>query len=268
MSTLLQDLRYGLRVLAKNPGFTAVAVLTLALGIGANTAVFSALNAAAFRPLPVKNPSDIVRVSRWVQQGYGGTLFSYPEYSYYRDHNSVFSGLLADACCYDILPGDLPAPIGPARSDATEVSRPLQSELVSANYFSALGVHAALGRAFLPEEGRTAGADPVVVLGYRYWQRQFASDPSIVGKTLTLNGTRFTVVGVSPSDFIGTGDPPRLPDVWVPLTMQAEVAPGSDWLDQPSEYRLRLVGRLKPGVTRKRAEAELTVLCRDLERES
>jgi len=147
LETCWQDLRYGLRAFRRNLGFSILAVLALAFGIGVNTTVFTALDATAFRPLPAKDPNHIVRVVRWIPQGYGGTLFSFPEYVYYRDHNDVFSGLAADSCCYDVVYG--------GRQDTSAVSKSslVNARLVSQNYFEVLGINAVLGRTFLLEEG-------------------------------------------------------------------------------------------------------------------
>ena len=257
---LIQDLRYGVRMLLKDPGFSGVAVVVLGLGIAVNTTIFTALDATAFRPLPVRDPDHIVRVVRWIQQGYGGTLFSFPEYVYYRDHDDVFSGLAADSCCYNLVYGGQPA-----RSAATTPkSALLSARLVSENYFDVLGVNAVLGRTFLPDEGQSEKSNPVAVLSYQFWRQRLDSDPHILGKSLTLNATPFTVVGIAPRDFIGTGDPPAAPDVWVPLAMQRYVVPGSNWINDANAYNVRIVGHLKPGVALTKTQAALTVLAQQL----
>lgn len=256
----IQDLHYGLRILLKNPGFSGVAVVILALGIAVNTTAFTALDATAFRPLPVRDPDHIVRVVRWIPQGYGGTLFSLPEYVYYRDHSDVFSGLAADSCCYDAVYGGQPGTSGMT----VPKSALLSARLVSENYFEVLGINAVLGRTFLPEDGQLEEPDPVTVLSYQFWQRRVNSDPNILGKSLILNATHFTVVGIAPRDFIGSGDPPAVPDVWIPLAMQPYIVPGSRWRNDANTYNVRMVGRLKPGVALENTQAVLTALAQQL----
>src|SRR5207245_7234102 len=217
MSTLLQDLRYGLRMLARNPGFTAVAVLTLALGIGVNTTLFTAFDAVALKPLPVREPNSVARLVRTLASGSAGDVqyaFSYPEYTYYRDHNHAFSGLIAARWPVNVF-AMLPCE---ARADSRAFGEPegIQGQLVSANYFAVLGISAIAGRAFLPDENQAPGAHPVIVLSYPFWRRRFNSDPQILGKVVNVNDTAFTVVGVAPLEFIGTANPPRVPDFWVP----------------------------------------------------
>src|SRR5262245_48605057 len=188
---MIQDLRYGARMLLKNPGFTVVSALTLALGVGVNAALFTLFNAVALRPLPVKDPDSVVKIYRKdlekssrdmnineMDSLLGGlssspSMFSYPEYIGYRDNTQVFSGLTAYASA--------PITLGGAEADG------INGLLVGGNYFSALEAGMALGRGFAPEECQTPGASPVVVLNYSFWQRRFGSDPGIVGKTLTLN---------------------------------------------------------------------------------
>ena len=266
MGTVLQDLKYGLRMLAKNPGFTAVAVITLALGIGVNTTLFTAFDAVALKSLPVKEPNSVVRLVRSLASGTQGDVryaFSYPEYIYYLDHNDVFSGLIAASWpvkVFAMLPGE-------ARFGSRAFGEPegLEGQLVSANYFAALGISAAIGRTFLPEENQTPGAHPVVVLSYIFWRARFNSDPHILGKVLKLNDTAFTVIGVAPRDFIGTANPPIVPDFWAPLAMEAQVLPGEDWLDRASDYHIQLMGRLAPGAGFSLADAEVTVLARQFQ---
>ncbi len=184
MGNLWQDLRYGIRMLAKSPGFTAVAVLTLALGIGANTAIFSMVNAILLRPLAVPDSDRLVSIYHRSSCGAGHlSSSSYPNFQYYHDHNTVFSGLMA----FTRLPMSLR--IG----NQTEK---VYGELVTSNYFSVLGINAILGRTFLPEEDRTPGAHPVAVISYDFWQRRFGGDSSIIGKTIRISRRSFTVVGI------------------------------------------------------------------------
>src|SRR5215510_11074203 len=188
---MFQDLRFGVRMLLKNPGFTVVAGLTLALGIGVNTALFTLFNAVALRPLPVKDAHSIVKVYR-KELGKSSrevsgqlSMFSYSEYIGYRDNTQVFSGLTAYA--------DTSLTLGGAEAEA------IKGLLVAENYFSVLGAGVTLGRVFAPEECQTPGASPVVVLSHRFWQRRFGADASLIGKTIILNRQPFTVVGSRPA---------------------------------------------------------------------
>ena len=268
MGTLLQDLRYGLRMLRQNPTFTVVAVLALALGIGVNTTIFTVYNAIALRPLPVKDSSSVVRLGRYYQFHWPGDIqyeFSYPEYAYYRDNNRVFSSLLAVSDIRGVS-GRLPVSADVGSEGSSKVGEPerITVQLVSGNFFSTLGANAALGRTFLPEEDQTPGARPVAVLSHQFCERRYGADSRMLGKTLMLNNTRFTIIGVAPRNFIGTAGPPTVPDVWVPMMMQAPLVPGQDWFQARRHYVIQLVGRLQPGVTAKRAEAEMQVLFRQL----
>ena len=185
----MNDLKFAFRQLLKNPGFTAVAVLTLALGIGANTAFFRAFNALVLRPLQVKDPDAVVNVF----SGYG--QFSYPEYVYYRDHNDVLSGLVACAPVPLVLDGG----VSDGRSSTSGASERIRGLLVSGNYFSVLGATIEAGRAFRAEEDQNPGANPVVVLSHNFWERHFRSDPTILGQSLRINNTLLTVVGIQNS---------------------------------------------------------------------
>ncbi|MCI0349213.1 MAG: ABC transporter permease, partial [Acidobacteriales bacterium] len=255
LETLWQDLRFGLRMLRKNPGFSLIVILTLALGIGVNTALFSVFNAVALRPLPVKDPDRIVKVYRkelgksWREASGSVSLFSYPEYTDQRDNAQSFSGLTAYASTFLTLGG-------------AEVEG-IRGVLVAGNYFSVLGAEMAWGRSIAPEESQTPGASPVVVLSYRFWQRRFNSDPSLVGKTVTLNRQPFIVTGIASSAFQGTEL--EAPDVWVPLTMQAQLTQGSDFLSRQHLSWLSVIGRLKPGVSLTQSQAELTLFANQLD---
>jgi len=253
MQTLWQDLRYGLRMLRRSPGFTAVAALSLALGIGANTAIFSVVNAALLRPLPVKEPDRLVGLYRKIPQDRNHNRFSYPNYLDTRDRNQSFSGLAA----YYFTPLNL--------SGGGQTER-LWGKVVSGNYFSTLGVEFTKGRAFLPDEDRTPGAHPVAVVSHGLWQRRFGGDPNLIGNTVTLNGQGFTIVGVAPASFRGT-EVGMAPDVWVPMMMQAQALPGRDFLTPRDVGWLRVVGRLKPGVSVAQAQAEMETLGAQLKRE-
>ena len=249
LETLWQDLQYGARMLVRAPGFTAVALLSLAVGIGANTAMFSLVDRMLIRKLPVREPDRLVVVS--ASRGRGvSTTSSFADFVDYRDRNEVFDGLVATFQRAFTL------------SENGQAER-IQGLVVSGNYFSVLGVDAALGRGFLPEEDKTAGTHPVVVLGYGLWQRRFGGDASVVGKRISLNSYPFTVVGVAPAAFKGTVAG-GAPDVYVPLLMFGQVVSSPiDVLFGPRNRLsgwLQLLGRLKPGVTREQAAAGMTVL--------
>ena len=253
IESFLQDLRFGLRMLAKNPGFTAVAVISLALGIGANATIFSFLNALLLRPPSgIESPHRLSTV--WNRPPDGRyAQHSYPDYVYYRGHNQVFSGLLA----YSTDPTNVNWNV----EGHTEV---INGQIVSGNFFSVLGVGNKLGRGFLSQEDRDPGRDPVLVLSYAFWRQRFGSDPAVVGKTLTLNGHSFSVVGVAPAGFTGieTG---FAPNFWVPMMMQRLIRPGDDLIASRTIYWLAVVGRLKPRITVGQAQADLSVLAHQLE---
>jgi macrolide transport system ATP-binding/permease protein len=247
MHTLWQDLRYGARMLAKNPGFTLVAVLALTLGIGANSAIFSFVDEALVRPLPVPHPEQLTLLSQANPRGFT-TGFAYPNYVDYRDRGDVFSGLAGYS------------QMAFSYNDNGQSER-VEGMVVTGNFFSALGVEPARGRAFSPEEDQTPGTHPVVVISYGCWQRRFGADPKLLGQTISLNGYPFTVIGVAPAEFSG---PVRgyAPEVYLPVMMLAEAQPAwdKDALNSRGFLWLNLIGRLKPGVTREQAEAALTAL--------
>jgi macrolide transport system ATP-binding/permease protein len=230
-------------------------VLTLALGIGVNTALFTLFNAVALRPLPVKDPERVVKVYRKElgnssrEVSGSSSMFSYPEYTSHRDNAQAFSGLTAYASASLTLGG--------AEAEG------IRGLLVAGNYFSVLGAEMALGRTFAPEECQTPGASPVVVLSHGFWRRRFGSDPSLVGKTLTLNRQPFTVIGITSPSFHGAEL--ERPDVWAPLTMQVQLIPGSDFLPRQNLSWLDVVGRLKPGVSPAQAQAEMMLLAGQLD---
>jgi predicted permease len=266
MGTLLQDLRYGLRMLARNPAFTAVAVLTLALGIGANTAIFNLMDAVMLKALPVQKPEQLVlffedsdqgmRISKGgIGEGGRWKYYSYPLYEYLRDHNQFFQGI----CAFRL--------VGEDRLSVNVVGRPsgesapeVTGHLVSGNYFSVLGVNAILGRTLSPEDDRP-GARPAAVISYGYWKQNFGGDPAAVGKVVDLNGTPFTIVGVTPREFFGERVR-RSPDFWVPMVMQPQIILQESFLKDPDVYWVNLMGRLKPGATRQQAQAGVTVQLR------
>src|SRR5258708_36756872 len=196
MESLFQDIRYGLRVLFKNPGFTAVAVLTLALGIGANTAIFSLINAVMLQMLPVTQPSGLVVVGDPTQVHHRSLgdpsveVFSYPLYRELSAGNQVFSGLLASGEV-----NNLPVSIGGAKDIR------VTGVLVSGNYFSVLGVNSILGRTITPDDDTAANSHPVVVLSYSFWKEKFGADPNVVGRSINLGKYPFTVIGVAHPGF-------------------------------------------------------------------
>jgi predicted permease len=250
--TFVRDLRHGLRRLARSPGFTAIAVLSLTIGIGANTAVFSLINAAVLQTLPVENADEIVSVTNAVSSRmFPG--FSYPNYRDYRDRNDVFSGLIA----YRFAPLSL---------SHDGVNERLWGYLVTGNYFDVLGVRANRGRLIAPDDDRLPGAHPVAVVSYQSWQQRFGADPGIVGKDLVVNGRSYTVIGVAPQEFFGT-EVIAAPEMWFPMAMQAQIEVGNEWLEERDVEPLFLQGRLKPGVSSARAVVALNSIAEDLERE-
>jgi putative ABC transport system permease protein len=241
---MFQDVRFGLRLLLKHRGMTLIAVLTLALGIGANTAIFTLLDKVLIRPLPVEQPDRLVAFVKDASGEPG--VFSYPMYAELRERNEVLSGLIA----FFQRPLSL--------SDGTQTER-VVGQIVSGNYFEVLGVRPALGRFFLPEEDRTPGTHPVVVISHGLWRRRFGADPAVIGRAVDLNGYRHTVVGVAPSEFTGTTRA-TVSDVYVPIMMLTQAMPGTgnDRLNNRNAGWLRFIGRLKPGITREQAQAALT----------
>lgn len=259
MEVLLQDLRYGLRMLLKSPGFAAVAILTLALGIGANTAVFSVLDAVLLRMLPVSHPEQLVVLgdpSR-IHSTSNGTPtldhFSYPLYRELRDGTQAFSGVLAsgDPRRLDVQ-FDSPSGEGPELANG---------RVVTGNYFSVLGVNPLIGRTFTASDDLTPGASPLVVISYGYWKRRFNLDPTVVGRTVRLNKYPFTIIGVTPAGFDGE-IVEQATDLWIPLTMQAQVMRGREYLEAPNTSWLQVIGRLKPGVSLAQARSNVNAVYR------
>ena len=253
IDTLIQDIRFGLRMLAKNPGFTAVAVLTLALGIGANTAIFTIVNAVMLRNLPVKNPSQLVLFYDGVDTGTHNSnkvpdnAYSYQAWIYFRDHNESFEDLCAFRQGSDRL-----IMLGGGASEPAHREE-VRGKLVAGNYFTVLGVQAAAGR-LLTAQDDTPNASPGAVISYDFWRRRFNLARSVIGKTVDLNGVVFTVLGVTPPEFFGerVGMPP---DYWLPLSWQPQVLQRESWLASQDVYWLNLMGRLKPGVSIESAQA-------------
>lgn len=247
METLWQDLKYGIRTLVKNPGFSIIAIMTLALGLGANTAIFSITDQILLRMLPVERPEEIVvlrspgpKSGRVSSDGDPATSFSYPMYKEIRDKNNVFSGLLAR----------FPVSLSVAGEGQTERA---DGELVSGNYFDVLGVRPTLGRLLTDDDDRVAGAGTVVVLSHGYWSRHFGGDPNILNKTLTVNNVLMTIVGVTHEGFTGV-QVGQAPDLFIPMTMKAQMTPNWDGLNEHKDYWLAIIGRLKRGLTADQAE--------------
>jgi predicted permease len=251
LASFVQDLRVGLRMLARNPGFTIVAVLTLALGIGSNVAIFSLVDQALLRSLPVQHPEQLVVVNSTDQKsGHTSTdysldaSFSYPMYKDLREKNRVFSGLLAVFPYVDV---NVAWQGKPERAFA---------DLVSGNFFQVLGVRAVLGRVFSPQDETAPGANPVVVLSYSYWTQHFGGNPAVLNQTVDINATPLTVVGVTQPGFTGV-QLGRASELYIPITMMPQMTPTWNGLDSVTDYFLGIVGRLDPGMSRTRAQAGL-----------
>ncbi|HYP01821.1 MAG TPA: ABC transporter permease [Pyrinomonadaceae bacterium] len=259
LDDLLRDLRYGVRVLAKHPGFTGVAVLALALGIGVNTAILSALRGFVLRPLPVEKPDELV-IPYWGRKADAQVWgkFSYANYADLREQSKSFS----DLCAWSETSAGISdtESRGGGEGDRAEIAR---GELVSANYFDVMGVSPMLGRGFLPEDERTPDAPPVVVLGHALWQRRFNADGAILGKTVYLNGQPFNVVGVMPESFLGGAFYLRK-GFWAPLAMSQKFGRRAQWKTDRGYAMLNLYGRLKPGLTAAQAEADLNLAADNL----
>jgi predicted permease len=255
MSILWLDFRYALRGLSKSPMFVLVALLSLGLGIGANTAIFSLLDQALLRMLPVRHPEQLVIFSTpGPRQGHIDTsyndkvTFSYPAYREMRDRNQVFSGTMAR----------YPVSFSLSWRDRTER---ITGELVTGNYFDVLGVGAAIGRTFIADDDRVRGAQPVVMLSYPYWRSRFGGNPAVLNQTILLNNHPMTIIGVAENGFksVGTTEAPK---VFVPVEMHGQMFSGQDDLDSRHYMWLNVFGRLKPGVSRAQAEAQMNGLWR------
>jgi predicted permease len=246
MNNILKDLRYAIRMLAKTPGVTFVALITLALGIGANTAIFSSVSAFTSRPLPVPRPAQLIRPVEIAEDRGTSDSFSYPDFVDYRNQSTVFSGL----CAEDMVQVAI---------DTQEQNDVIWGQLVSGNYFDMLEIKPLMGRAFAPDEDGAHGAHPVVVLGHSLWQRRFASDPNIVGKTLRLNNRQFQVIGVAPESFRGTKFGLSM-DFWAPMAMVGELRGDADLLTDRGSHWMTVIGRLKPGVSIPQASAEMNAI--------
>src|SRR5215472_7745722 len=254
MGTLLQDIRYGVRMLLKNPAMTLVATLTLALGIGANTAIFSAVNGLMLRPLPVANADRLVVFSGQPQGGSLFTQFSYPDYQDIRSQADGFSDVVGFV-------------INLAGMDSDGKVEPVIFNYVTGNYFSTLGLKPAAGRLFYGTETEKKGAEPVVVLGYDYWKKRFNADPAIIGRQVKMNGYAATVVGVTPEGFHGTYSLINT-QAYLPLGMRMlwdqKHADKDDYWVKRDMSDLKLLGILKPGVSRQQAQVSANVVAERL----
>ncbi|MGA8593982.1 MAG: ABC transporter permease, partial [Bryobacteraceae bacterium] len=245
----VRDLRYGLRMLRKNPALAAVATLSLALGIGANTAIFSFIDAILLRSLPVRQPHALVIVRALTRQGTRDS-FSHADYQWLNEHNHVFSGLAAFAAWNLTL-------------DLGDRKEKLPGELVSGNYFSVLGVEPTLGRMIAPPDDASPGNRPVAVISYAFWQRAYGRNHNVVGQRLKFDHVALEIIGVAPRNFSGEYEG-YSPDVWAPLAMQPQLNGGKSFLNTRNISWLNSMGRLAPGVTLREARAGAPVLLNGL----
>jgi len=272
MRILLQDLRYATRMLLKNPGFAIVAVLTLALGIGANTAIFSVLDSVLLRALPVPNPGELSVLTDPDSHGalFGGeggerSLLAYSEFQYLRDHTEIFSHIFAA----DSQLPDVTARIGSASVNSQAPTEVVRVRLVGGDYFDTLGVKPAAGQVLTTEVDHARGGAPVAVISYAFWKQRFGLEPSALGKIIHVGSVSFEIVGVTPPGFFGE-TVGQSPDVWVPITMQDAIYPGRDLLTASPEgilnqhLWLQVMGRRKPGITNAQANASLNVVFKGL----
>ena len=247
METLFQDLRYAVRAMLKSPGFTAVAIVSLALGIGANTSIFSVVNTLLLKPLPYKDPDQLAQVFRQTEESGKGIeaseLWSYPKFAALRDNNDSFEQVAA---------------VSNQNFAVTDSQNPerLSTEMVSASYFPMLGVEASIGRTFTAEEDQTPGANPVALIGHGVWQRRFGSDSSVIGKTISLNKVPLTIVGVLPDGFKGQKG---TAEVWVPMMMAPQLT-FPRRLAVAFAHWTEVIGRLKPGITMPQAQNEMGIV--------
>jgi len=253
MQTILQDARYAVRTFLKTPAFTIIALLSIALGIAANTSIFTMVNAILFKPMPVAHPEQLVALyTKEPNSQYPGQ-FSYPDYRDYRDHNEVFTEIFAH----------YGTPV--SMNNSNDKGELIWGELVSGNYFTGLDIVPTAGRMLNPDDDRAEGAHPVTVLSETFWRARFASDPNIIGRDIRLNGNDFTVVGVAVKGFSGTRFAGFIPDVWVPMAMHNQiVADSAGWLENRGSQSFNVNGRLKPGITIEQATAAMNTYASQL----
>ncbi len=272
LETVLKDTHFAARMLAKHPGFTALAVLALAVGIGVNTAVFTACKAVLLQPLDAKNPAQLVNIYRSTEQRRYDPQFSYPDFEFYRDHNRALSGLVATTG------GELAMTNGPGIENSRnsmggglaqvfgfrlpdimgDSSQFVSVASVSENYFDVLGVNAICGRVFLPQDAQDLDDHPSILISENFWQRHFEDDPSILGKSVKLNGVAFTIIGITPHDFVGTLI--NVPNVWIPMRLWPLASKDSTILHDREDLCCALYGRLAAAVSMQQAQAEMTLL--------
>jgi len=254
MSKLWQDIVFGFRIMMKQPGFTIAAVMTLALGIGVNSAIFNVVSAFIIRPIPgVSEPQQLVVPFKVDRDGDLSDSYSYPDYVDYRDRNRTLDGLFAYRLVSVVI----------GEQDRNDV---IYGEMVSGNYFDVLRVRPQEGRTFLPEESKTPNTHPVVVISHDLWVNRLNADPGVVGRTLRLNGIEFNVIGIAPKEFQGTKWGLGM-DFWIPLMMQERIMPGDSMLGMRGSHWMQIMGRLKPGNSIEQAEEDLTAVTAQLERE-
>ncbi len=254
MNELWQDVRYGLRAFINAPGFTLIAVLSIAFGIALNTSVFTIFNGMLMKPMPVRNPQQLVALYTSEPDQTYPDQFSYADYLDYRDHNQVFSELFIHYT----------APLSLKTNDG--LGEMVAGELVTGNYFSGLQLDAALGRLLTPEDDQKPGGHPVIVLGHDFWQRRFGGDSQVVGKLLKLNGHDYTIIGVAKKGFSGTRQFGWIPDVYIPLMMYAQAIPGTNeqFLSNRGIKAFNVNGRLRDGVTIEQARLAMSVFAEQL----
>src|ERR1700740_486639 len=245
MTSVWQDVRYSVRMIAKTPGYAAIAILTLALGIGANTTIFSWINSTLLNPIPgLATPRQVVSLSLG-RTGDNPFPFTYPDVEAMREGQQSFTGITA---C-NTTPMSLTGKGKPER---------VWGMLASANYFDVLGVRPILGRGFLPEEDEKPGGAPVAVISYRLWQTHFGANPGVVGQTLEINQHPYTIVGVTPAVFQGSQTGLRS-EIWIPIMMEEQLMPQGDLIHDHHYFWLGVLGRLKPGVRPEQAQEEMTL---------
>jgi predicted permease len=255
LEQFFKDVRYAARNLRRNPGFTIGAAAALALGIGANASIFAIYDNVALKPLPVTDAARVVRLKRWFERTHGDKQydFAYAEFQYLREHSSAFSDVIASDDELTVL-----AAVG---GRATQEH--LDGRAVSGNYFSGLGVKPHLGRLLRPDDDGAAGANPVVVLSYNYWQRKFQSDSNVVGQVIKLAGMPYNIIGVAPRNFAGTDLFATAYSFWAPLSMLPQLEPAATEAQSPGAARgpvVQVLARLKPGISRAQAQAETSLL--------
>ncbi len=246
MESLLKDIRYGVRVLTKNPAVSVVAILTLALGIGVNTAIFSGVNAFLMKPLPVPEPNRLIRAAEITEDRGRTDEFSYPDFLDYRAQLTTVEGIAAE----DMVQAAL---------DADGQNEVIWGQVVSGNYFDLLRAKPEIGRSFAPEEDKNIGATPVVVISHNLWKRRLGGDPQIVGRQILLNNRTYDIIGVAPESFKGTKFALSL-DFWAPMAMAEDLARAKGLLTSRDSHWMNIIGRLKPGVTHEQASAEMSTV--------